>query len=165
MKKATSILLALIMVLTLAACNNSTSPYALVENPSEAYIVECLQKISGITGIEAATEDNDPNGQLNKAGGYTAHVYFAHELVDPEELYEDGIIANGTDSGGSIEVYATEEDALERDAYLAGFDGTAFASGSHTVVGTVVVRTSNLLTASQQKALEAEIVDTLLGNP
>ena len=63
------------------------------------------------------------------------------------------------------EVYATEEDALERDAYLAGFDGTAFASGSHTVVGTVVVRTSNLLTASQQKALEAEIVDTLLGNP
>ena len=40
---------------------------------------------------------------------------------------------------------------IPENDYLAAFDGGIFASGSHTVVGTVLVRTSNELTASQQK--------------
>ena len=58
-------------------------------------------------------------------------------------------------------VYSNVEDANSRNEYLAAFDGGFFASGSHTVIGTVVVRTSDELTASQQKTLEANIIAAL----
>ena len=63
--------------------------------------------------------------------------------------------------GGGIEVYSTVEDAEKREEYLATYDGGIFASGTHTVVGTVVVRTSNELKASQQKEMEDKIIETL----
>ena len=37
-----------------------------------------------------------------------------------------------------------------------------FASGSHTVVGTTIVRTSDELTASQQKELETKLINSLV---
>jgi hypothetical protein len=46
---------------------------------------------------------------------------------------------------------------------LTGFDGGVFSSGSHCVLGTLVIRTSNELTASKQKALEQAIIDVLEG--
>ena len=72
-----------------------------------------------------------------------------------------GIVGAGTDGGGAVEVYANVDDANKRNDYLAVFDGTILTSGSHDVVGTCVVRTSHLLTASQQKTLEGEIADSL----
>lgn len=134
---------------------------SLVDQPSEGYVVECLQKIPCVVEIEAVTEETDPMSQLNKPGGYTALVYFSYELVDQEKIYGDTLIDKGTDAGGCIEVYTTEKDANERDEYLAVFDGGVLASGSHTVVGTVVVRTSNELTATQQKLLESNIIAAL----
>ena len=95
--------------------------------PTEAYVIKCLEKVPNVTGISAVTEDNDPNGNLNKAGGYTS-----------------------------------PEDAEKRNTYLASFDGSIFASGSHSVIGTVVVRTSNELKASQQKEMEANIIAALI---
>ena len=71
------------------------------------------------------------------------------------------MIDKGTDAGGQIEVYATPEDAVKRDTYLAAFDGSAFSSGSHVVIGTCVVRTSNELKASQQNELTANIIAEL----
>lgn len=134
-----------------------------VTNPSEAFVISRIKDIDTITGYSAVTEDNDPNGNLNKAGGYTAAIYFASSQIKEEDkLWLDGtIIENGTDGGGCIEVYATEDDAIKRRDYLAIFDGTRTASGTHTVVGTVLVRTSNCLTASQQKELEKKIIDNL----
>lgn len=144
-----------------SALERSIKQYALVNVPAEAYIIECLKKVPNIIDISAVTEDNDPNGHLNKAGGYTAQVYFSSDLIDQSEIYGTTIIDKGTDCGGSIEVYSTTEDANARNDYLAGFDGGIFASGSHTVVGTVLVRTSNELTASQQKEMEANIIAVL----
>ena len=46
-------------------------------------------------------------------------------------------------------------------AYLATYDGTIYANGTHTVIGTVLVRTSNKLTATQQKELEQKVIDAL----
>ena len=139
----------------------SIQRYSLVDNPTEAYIIECLKKVPTVADIAAVTEDNDPNGKLNKAGGYTAQVYFSSDLIDQSGIYGTSIIDKGTDCGGSIEVYTTVEDATNRNDYLAAFDGGIFASGSHTVIGTVLVRTSDELTASQQKALEANIIAAL----
>ena len=140
---------------------NSIKQYVLVDAPEEAYIITCLGKIPNIVDISAVTEDNDPNGNLNKAGGYTAQVYFSSNLVDQSNVYGSTVIDKGTDCGGSIEVFATVEEAETRSEYLGGFDGLIFASGSHTVVGTVLVRTSDKLTASQQKEMELNIISAL----
>lgn len=144
------------------ALEKSLKQYALVNHPTEAYVIQCLKKVPTVTGIAAATEDNDPNGHLNKAGGYTAQVYFTSSLVNQNEVYGTSIIDKGTDAGGSIEVYATVEDANERENYLATLDGGIFASGSHKVIGTVLVRTSDKLTATQQKEMEANIIAALI---
>lgn len=143
------------------ALETSIKQYSLVDAPSEAYIIQCLGKIPNIVDISAVTEDNDPNGMLNKAGGYTAQVFFTSDLVNQGSVYGSTVIEKGTDGGGSLEVYANVQDAEERNGYLATFDGTIFASGSHTVIGTVLVRTSDELTASQQKELEANIIAEL----
>ena len=143
------------------ALENSIKQYALVNNPSGAYVITCLKNVPGVMDISAVTEDNDPNGNLGKAGGYTAAVYFSHEKVNQSEVYGSTVIEKGTDCGGQIEVYETEDDANDRNEYLAVFDGSLLSSGSHTVIGTVVIRTSNELTASQQKELEANIISAL----
>ena len=135
----------------------------MVNAPSEAYIISCLKNVSNVVDVSAVSEENDPNGNLNKAGGYTAQVYFTSDLINQNSVYGSSIIEKGTDCGGSIEVYATVEDAEKRNAYLGGFDGSLFASGSHTVLGTVIVRTSDELTASQQKEMEANIISALIG--
>lgn len=143
------------------ALDTNIKQYALANNPSEGYIIECLGKVSHVADISAVTEDNDPNGNLNKAGGYTAQVYFSSDLVDQGEVSGNTVIDKGTDCGGSIEVYSTPEDAQKREEYLAGFDGGILASGSHTVVGTVLVRTSDKLKESEQKEMEANIIEVL----
>ena len=130
-------------------------------NPEETFVIERLQKVEGVTGVEAVTEENDPNGMLGKQGGYTAQVYFTFDQVNAASVNGKSIIEKGTDGGGSLEVYETAAEAEARNTYLGSFDGTMFASGSHHVYGTVLVRTSNLLTASQQKALEDRIVESL----
>ena len=139
----------------------SRQQYELVNAPNEAFVIERLERVENMGDIAAATEDNDPNGNLNKQGGYTAQIYFSTSLIDQSEFDSDSVIDKGTDCGGSIEVYKTEKEALVRNEYLAAFDGGIFASGSHTVVGTVLIRTSDKLTASQQQALETSIVASL----
>lgn len=142
----------------------SIKQYALVNNPDEKYIIKCLKKVKAIKDISAVTEDNDPNGNLGKPGGYTSQVYFSCKWVDQSDFLADEVtvIDKGTDCGGSIEVYETEEYANKREEYLAGYDGGIFASGSHKVIGTVLVRTSDKLPASKQKKLEEAIIKQLI---
>lgn len=145
-----------------AALEKSIKQYALVDNPAESYIIECLGKVEHVVDISAVTEDNDPNGNLNKPGGYTATVYYSDDRISLDKsIYGNTVIEQGTEGGGSIEVYATVEDAEKRRDYLAAFDGGILASGTHTVVGTVLVRTSNELTASQQQEMETKIIEVL----
>lgn len=146
------------------ACNaldKSIQQFNKVNNPSEEYVIQCLEKVEHVVDISAVTEDNDPNGQLGKAGGYTATVYFSSDWVNQSDVYGDTIIDKGTDAGGTVEVYANVEDAETRNEYLASFDGGVFSSGSHTVVGTCVIRTSNELVASKQTELETNIIEAL----
>lgn len=144
---------------------NSIDQLKQVTNPSEQFVIERLTGLPNITGVEAATEQNDPNGNLHKDGGYTSAVFFSSDLVDQSQVYTDetytGIPSTGTDGGGCVEVYATVEDAEERNTYLSAFDGSVLRPGSHTVLGTCVIRTSDLLQASQQDAIEQSIIDSL----
>lgn len=144
------------------AYEDSIKQLKQVTAPTEAFVIERVQAVEGITGVSAVTEENDPNGNLGKQGGYTAQVYFSYNLVDQTSVSGNSIIDKGTDCGGSIEVYNTAEEAENRNAYLASFDGGIFASGSHTVVGTTIIRTSDKLTASQQKELETKLINSLI---
>lgn len=146
------------------ALENSILQNQQVTNPSEAFIIERLTGLPGITMIEAATEDNDPNGNLHKPGGYTAAVFFIYDQVTDSYVLNKGNtpVERGTDGGGCIEAFETVEYAKARNDYLATFDGSVFSGGSHTVCGTIVVRTSDELTATQQKELEANIIAALI---
>lgn len=135
--------------------------------PADEFVIERLQGVDTITKIEAVTEDHDPNGQLNKQGGYIGCIYFRDNQIDADSLYleggEEDVIEIGTVGGGAIEIFQTPEEAEARNQYLAGFDGAGFlSSGSHQVEGTLVVRTSDDLTATQQKELTEKIVAALI---
>lgn len=142
------------------AFDKSVRQLGQVTAPFQDFVVSRLGKVPGVSDIEPVTEANDPNRRLNKAGGYTAAVYFHFGGVDGIEEVNSALpsIEIGTDGGGCIEVYRTVEDANKRNDYLASFDGQGvFDTGSHKVLGTVIVRTSHFLTASQQNALTDEI--------
>ena len=60
-------------------------------------------------------------------------------------------------------ITVTKISSTKRNEYLAAFDGAGIlSSGSHSVVGTIVIRTSDKLTASQQKEMEENIYNSLI---
>ena len=145
------------------AYQNSVLQMKQITNPNEDFIIQRLKGIPNISGYQAVTEDHDPNGNLNKQGGYTSTVYFSTPLIDQSSVYGNDIVDKGTECGGAIEVYASEEDAEKRDSYLARFDGAGMLnSGSHKVLGTIVIRTSTKLTATQQNEFTNNITNKLL---
>ena len=145
---------------------NSIQSLKQITAPTDEFVMERLQRIETISAIEPVTEDHDPNGQLNKQGGYIGCIYFTNTQVDRSQLYiedgKDNVIDVGTDGGGAIEVFATAKEANVRNDYLASFDGGMFASGSHYVEGTCLIRTSNYLNGTQQKELTAKITEALI---
>ncbi len=143
------------------ALSNSIEQRKLVTAPSEAFVIERLRGIDGVGEISALTEETDGNGILGKTGAYYAKIDFASPWVTNPFYSGKSVAENSTSGGGSVEVFETEELAEKRNDYLANFDGGWLSSGSHKVVGTLVVRTSDELTASQQKKLEADIIASL----
>ena len=154
------------VVSSLQAYEDSVQGLKQITAPSDDFVMERLQRIDTITAMEAVTEDHDPNGKLNKQGGYIGCIYFRDTQVDWSQLFipdgEDTVIDVGCDGGGAIEIFENVDDAQSRDTYLGGFDGTAFASGSHYVYGTIIVRTSDELSGTKQLELPDKIVQALI---
>ena len=148
------------------AYENSIQGMKQVTSPTDEFVMERLQRIETITRMDAVSEDHDPNGQLNKQGGYIGCVYFEDTQVDRSQLYiedgKDNVIDVGTKGGGAVEIFRTAEEAKQRDTYLGAFDGGMLASGSHYVVGTCLVRTSSELTGTQQLELTEKITEALI---
>lgn len=132
--------------------------------PTQDFVVNALKTMPNIVAVSAATEYNDPNGQLNKPGGYIADIFFSVDVINQNLITGTTLVEKGTDAGGSIEIYRTQKDAEKRNEYLAAFDGGILSSGSHKVIGTCVVRTSDSLTASLQNILENNIEKALTGS-
>ena len=131
--------------------------------PTEEWVMTRLGRVSDVANMAPVTEEHDPNDHLNKAGGYTSTVYFSTALLGTEELSGDPLIDEGTDAGGAVETYRTEDDAQKRCDYLASLDGVSIlAPGSHEVLGTMVIRTSNALKASQQETLTNAIIESMI---
>ncbi len=134
--------------------------------PTGDEISNALKTISTVDGTCIVTEENDPNGNLNKTGGYIAAVYFSDTRANlemknnPYANYKD-ICDQGTVAGGQIEVYANTEDANKRAGYLNSFSGGILSSGDNYVYGTSVIRISNEMTATQMAELKDIVVKTL----
>lgn len=148
------------------AYEDSVQGLKQITAPSDDFVMERLKRVESITAMDAVTDEHDPNGKLNKQGGYIGCVYFTDTQVDRSQLYieagKDNVIDVGCEGGGALEIYRTVEEAQARDAYLGGFDGTAFTSGSHYIYGTVLVRTSDVLSGTKQQELTEKIVQALI---
>ena len=129
--------------------------------PSGEWVMDRLNGVESITGMQAVTDDLNPDGLLGKEGGYSACIYFTVAATIPDEVPGDSIVEKGTDAGGAVEIYPTLADAEARVEYLAGFDGTVLYSGSYAIVGTMVIRTSYKLSNDQQFELTSAITSAL----
>lgn len=148
---------------TARAYQNSVKQLKQVTNPKEAFLIERAKTVGTITNVETATEENDPNKLLGKSDGYTSYIAMKSSLVTDDYYKDMSPVEAGVNGGAVIEAYKTKKDAKAREKYLASFDKSgALSSGSHMVIGTLVVRTSNELTATQQKELEKNIIDALI---
>lgn len=126
-----------------------------------SWVMDKLNGLADISGTECVTEDNNPDGLLNKEGGYIGCIYFSLSEIDQTSVPGDSIVTKGTDCGGAIEIYASLEEAEARCEYLAGFDGTILYSGSYAIVGTNVIRTSYILSNERQWEVTSEITKKL----
>lgn len=145
------------------AYQDSVKQQKQVTEPKEKFLVERAKTVKSVTAVEAATERTDANTLMNKKGGYYAYVAMKSSLIDDSYDGGESPVEAGTEGGAVIEAFHTVKDAKARDAYLSGFDGSGMLSpGSHRVVGTLVIRTSDELSASDQKKLENRIVDALI---
>ncbi|MBQ9488500.1 MAG: hypothetical protein IJU80_01050 [Lachnospiraceae bacterium] len=130
-----------------------------LENPSKEWVIERLLEVNDIVQCLPVSKGNDPNGLLSLDGGYTSCVYFTITSVPPGSVQGGDPVTKGTDGGGAIEVYATVEDAKCRCDYLGQYDGTLLYSGSYAILGTMVIRTSYLLSNKEQIDLTNTIME------
>ena len=164
--------LILTVSLLLCGCSNSENDEAVIETihaeintdlitaPSAEYVIACLNNVDTITGIEL--DDLSESTAISSSGleKATATIYFSSSLVEETDKSQS-VRDQGTPGGGSIDIFATVEDAESRNEYLAGFDNGLLNIGYHSVVGTLVVRTSKHLDKEEQKSFELSIITAL----
>lgn len=140
----------------------SIKQYKLVDNPTEEYLLSRLKTVKGIFNITAYTEETDVDKHLNKAKWYYSKIAFQHEdITDSAIEYGYSITEVGNPAGGCVEAFKTVEDAERRNQEMQSYEGTVRSPGTHKVIGTVLVRTSEDLTTAKQKELEQAIIDAL----
>lgn len=131
----------------------------VLNNPTENWVAEKLKCISDIKTVSSVTKSNDPNGLLDVEGGYSSCTYFTVKGIEFTNKNDDPIFL-GNDGGGCIEVYNNVRDAKKRCEYLSQYDNTMLYSGSYVLVGTMVIRTSYVLTEEQQFILTNNIIES-----
>jgi len=133
-----------------------------ITKPSSSFVLLRVNEIDSVIDIVELTEETDKNNLMNKPGGYVGCVHFRDSQVPNPYGFYTTAVESGTEGGGAIEIFASKSDAEARNRYLASFDTAGYVrSGSHKVLGTMVIRTSDKLTATQQNDLTDKIIDVL----
>lgn len=123
-------------------------------------IVDALAKNGmPISKIDVYTADNDPNKLLGRPGQYTSKVNFVDKRVD-EPMNDSVDVING----GSVEVFANDQDAKQRFDYVSNIAkaGGMFAEYDF-LDGNVLLRLSHDLTPTQEKQYE-QALQKILGH-
>ena len=111
------------------------------------------------TSAAAVSSTADTSATASAAGSTAAASSSASsESSDPAI----DVVLLGTNGGGAVEIFATEESAKARAQRLAFFTGSVMDAGSVAVEGTCVIRTSNYLDSEDQNKLTDEIRKALL---
>lgn len=137
---------------------NNTARVNLIDNPAVTNIKAAISEVDSISDVCIVTEESDLNGSLDKPGGYIDALFFTSEYVQNYSPNSNDACVNGTDGGGSIEIYQSEKEANSRNEYLTSFDGNwGIKAGAHKTVGRIVIRISDYIPASKQNELFSSI--------
>ena len=165
--------MALIPILTLAACGNAstsgTSPTATqaptsaptaTPTPQVAYAgksaIQIVQELKAkglpIGEMFAYTAETDLNHLLGRPGQYTGKAEFKDTRITSSEQGADISVSDG----GSVEVFAMVEDAQRRFTYLQALSksGSPLFAEYEYLDGVAILRVSNQLTPAEAKAYE-----------
>ena len=169
MKKFSILALLLTLCLLFASCGGTPhaeitigtmddEAVAYLEQPEVAFVVAGLQSVDSVTEVKSllVTEGEE----FSKLSTAIAQVFFVSDLVTTDVSGTDAL-EKGTDGGGCVEIFSNVADAKARCDYLAKYDGGILDNGSHTVVGTILVRISRHLSADLQSELTNKIVSVL----
>ncbi len=141
--------LGLLGVAGLAGCGETGKP------PSAAATVEQL-KGQGlpIRKVETYTEENDPNKLLGRPGQYVGKANFRDRRAE-----DDGASDLDVSEGGSVEVFASEDEADKRTAYVEaiGQSGVGPFAEYDYRRGRVLLRVAGGLTPKQARQYEAAL--------
>lgn len=111
------------------------------------------------TSAAAVSSTADTSATASAAGSTAAASSSASSESSAPAI---DVVLLGTNGGGAVEIFATEEAAKARAQRLAFFTGSVMDAGSVAVEGTCVIRTSNYLDSEAQSRLTDKIREALL---
>ena len=144
----------------LASCSSSDSaapgPAFDVTITADQVVATLTSKIPTVKLVKTYTADNDPNHLLGRPNGYISKSAFADSRIPEDQL--DGVAPDGTNRGGSVEVFPDGVGAKARADYIQAFAKSLPAAAEYDyLAGAVLVRVSRLLTLDQAKGFEAVV--------
>lgn len=119
------------------------------EMSAEEIVNVLKEKNENIGKVVVYTADTDTNNLLGRPNQYTSKVNFADNRISQEFVYENDA------KGGTIEVFANEEDMKNRKEYIEKISSSAsmFAQYIYSK-GNVLLRLEKELTPEQAKEYE-----------
>lgn len=169
MKRIAGLASALAMALCMVGCGGGAGDQTPVETfelegMNAQQVIEYLDEQGvPIYTFVAYTEETDPNDLLGRPGEYTSKASFVDER-EAEEFDEMNSYLSGMEGyepdylsyGGTVEVFASEDECAERLAYLESLSGTLFGNNEYMYQRqNVLLRVNYCLTPTQAQEYEA----------
>lgn len=155
---------------TLINTNQAAANISQPETKKELDLAVIMQNVQNtfptVQEVKVFTEANDPYNNLGKPGYYTAGAAFWDTRTKYSEEYTTADQKGkwGASAGGSIEIYASDEDAKKRVDYMQAFTGNPLTEpGAFKQIGSAVIRASKDLSKSQQDEIMAYL-ETKINN-
>ncbi len=141
---------------------NSYTIKRQITAPDQGFVMGRIMNVENVADTALIAEESNPEEEPARPGGYMYTVYFSTPLLGTENLDADGILKTGLNSGGAVEVYSAEGDAISRNDYYTTLDTEEAVLNLHQVLGSMVIRVSDKLEAADKEALAAGIRDALM---
>lgn len=146
-----------LLALLLVACGGDGGVTSSSDSPkrSAGQVIKQLQAAGvPIDASQELTAANDPNDLLGRPGQYTGKALFHDARLPAEKDASDPELMD-PDSGGSVEVFASEADAENRADYVRSLtEGNSLFAEYSYLHGTVFIRVTKQLTPDQAKVYE-----------
>jgi hypothetical protein len=129
------------------------------QSSASAVIAQLKSAGAPVDSVQELTVENDPNELLGRPGQYVGKALFHDSrLPSPKDSLHPDLL--DTDVGGSVEIFASPEDAERRARYVRAFtEGSGVFAEYNYLRDTIFVRVTKKLTPDQ-----AAIYDRALGS-